>query len=62
MEKKTFRIWLIILAAVIGALIWLNVSAERGPEPEMVIPMANRNIEWTGAGYDGIYARGNTGK
>ena len=41
MEKKTFRICAAIMAAVLGALIWLNCAAERGPKPDKVIPMAN---------------------
>ena len=57
MEKKTFRICAAIMAAVLGALIWLNCTAERGPQPDKVIPMANARIEWTGAGYSGIYGK-----
>ena len=57
MEKKTFRICAAIMAAVLGALIWLNCAAERGPKPDKVIPMANARIEWTGAGYSGIYGK-----
>lgn len=57
MERKHFRICAGILAAVIGALIWLNVSATGGAEPDAVYPMVNRGIEWTGAGYSEIYGR-----
>ena len=57
MEKKTFRISAAILAAVLGALIFLNCTAERGTKADKVIPMANARIEWTGAGYSGIYGR-----
>ena len=57
MEKKTFRISAAILAVVLGALIFLNCTVQRGPEPNRVIQMANARIEWTGAGYNGIYGR-----
>jgi hypothetical protein len=57
MEKKTFRICAAILAAVLGVLIWLSCTAERGPKADKVIPMANARIEWTGAGYSGIHGR-----
>ena len=49
------KIAVVILAAVIAALVWLNVSAEKGPEPDLILPMANAHIEWSGAGYSGIY-------
>ena len=57
MEKRTFGICAAIMTAMLAALIWLNCTAKRGPEPDRVIPMANARIEWTGAGYSGIYAR-----
>ena len=57
MEKKTFRISLGIMAAVIAALVWVNCTVKRGPEPDRVIRMANAGIEWTGAGYSGIYGK-----
>ena len=57
MEKKTFRIALGILAVIAVALVWLNCTVKRGPEPDRVIQMANARIEWTGAGYNGIYGR-----
>ena len=57
MERKHFRICAGILAVLIGGLIWLNVSATGGTEPDAVYPMVNRGIEWTGAGYSGIYGR-----
>ena len=57
MEKRTFRIWAGIMAAVIGALIWANVSVKPRTKPDAVIEMANNRIEWTGAGYNGIYGR-----
>ena len=57
MEKKTFRICAGIMAVVIGALIWLNCTVQPGTKPDREIPMANARIEWTGAGYSGIYGR-----
>ena len=57
MEKKTFRIRLAIMAAIIGALIFLNVKQDSRQDWDVCYEMANRNIEWTGAGYSGIYGR-----
>ena len=57
MSKKSFRICLSVMMVVIAALIWMNCTAERGPKPDKVIPMANARIEWTGAGYSGIYGK-----
>ena len=57
MEKKTFRICMSIMVLVIAALVWLNCTAEKGPEPDTVYQMVNARIEWSGAGYSGIYGR-----
>lgn len=46
-----------ILAVIIAALVWLNVSVKVGVEPDVVYPMVNARIEWSGAGYSGIYGR-----
>ena len=40
--------WLSILTAV--ALAVLNLVYPFGPEPDIVYPMANRNIQWKYAG------------
>ena len=48
---------LIIALAALIAMICLNVFVKRGPEPDAVFQMTNRKIEWTGAGYSGIYGR-----
>ena len=56
-ETGMKKIGTVLLAAVIAALVWLNVSAEKGPEPDVIIPMANAGIEWSGAGYSGIYGK-----
>lgn len=57
MEKKSFRIALGIMTVIIGALVWMNCNVKRAPEPDAVYPMANARIEWSGAGYSGIYGR-----
>lgn len=46
-----------ILAVIIAALVWLNVNVKAGVEPDVVYPMVNARIEWSGAGYSGIYGR-----
>ena len=48
----------IIIAAIIAAVItaWLVISLTPPAEnwkPDKEYPMVNRNIEWTGAGYNG---------
>lgn len=63
--KSISRKVLILLTALVIALAVAGVRAlddyldrtawER--EAVAVYPMANQNIEWTGAGYSGIYAR-----
>ena len=57
MSEKAFRISAAILAAVIAALVWLNVSVKPRTPWDAVYEMANSRIEWSGAGYDGIYSR-----
>ena len=57
MRKKSFRIALGIMTVIIGALVWMNCTVKREPEPDRVFPMADARIEWTGAGYNGIFGR-----
>lgn len=57
MEKKTFRISLAIMAVIIGALIFLNVKQDGRHDWDVCYDMPNQHIEWTGAGYSGIYGR-----
>ena len=59
MGKKSFRICAGILAVVLGIMIYLNYGMERQQEYEWIgtIEMANRNITWSGAGYNGIYKK-----
>ena len=46
-----------ILAVVIAALVWLKLGVQRGVEPDVVYPMVNARIEWSGAGYSGVYGK-----
>lgn len=57
MSAKTFRIAAAILATVIAALVWLNINVKPHTPWDAVYEMANSRIEWSGAGYDGIYAK-----
>ena len=41
---------LVVSVLAVIALAVLNLAYHFGPEPDIVIPMANRNIEWTYAG------------
>ena len=45
--KKALLVVSILAVVVLGIL---NLTYHFGPEPDIVIPMANRNIEWTYAG------------
>ena len=47
--------WLAILAVI--ALAVLNLVYDDSTPPDVVYPMANQHIEWTGAGYNGIRGR-----
>lgn len=57
MEKRTFNITACILAVVLGVLIWANVTQKQETKWDESYPMANARIEWSGAGYSGIYGR-----
>ena len=57
MRMKKQNMVIAVLAAVVAALIWLNVNVKVGVEPDVVYPMANARIEWSGAGYSGIYGK-----
>lgn len=49
---------LIILGDIaMGVLIWKREAEARREDWAHSIPMANQRIEWSGAGYDGIYGR-----
>lgn len=54
--------WLRVLIeiAAIALVIWGVYSVIRTTghaEPDVVYPMTNQRIEWTGAGYSGIWGR-----
>ena len=53
MSKRCFRISACVVAAALAALIWANVSLDRRQTWDVCYEMANRRIEWTGAGYAG---------
>lgn len=57
MSKKVFGVSMTILMIAIGVLVFLNVRKDKENEPkyDAIIPMANQNVIWTGAGYNGIY-------
>lgn len=57
MEKRAFCVLLSIISTVIALLIWLNISVKQETPYDAVYEMANQRIEWSGAGYSGIYAR-----
>jgi len=63
-KKSVTWILIILIAAVAAALVgsFFIVRAESGQEAEFVFPMANANIEWSGAGYNGIYGGGKDGQ
>ena len=43
-----------LLAVIIAGTVGL-ILENQPMEPDVVYPMTNRNITWTGAGYSGIY-------
>lgn len=47
----------LLLAVIIAGTVGL-IMENRPMEPDTVYPMTNRRIEWTGAGYSGIYGGG----
>ena len=57
MSGKTFKILISMLVVVIGILVWANIEQDNRKDWDVCYPMANQNVEWTGAGYNGIYGR-----
>lgn len=51
MSRRSFIVALCVLAAVIGALVWLNVQQAQRKTWDVSYAMTNQGIEWTGAGY-----------
>ena len=55
-ESKAAKIMIAILVGMLILLIAVTIwEMVRGPEiePDVIIPMTNQHIEWTGAGYGG---------
>jgi len=50
MSRKTFRISISVIAAVILALIGMNIALDSEKTWDVCYDMANRGIEWTWAG------------
>ncbi len=57
MGKVSFRICLGIILAAIAVLIFFEIRMQREPAWTVCYEMTNKHIEWTGAGYNGIYGR-----
>ena len=57
MSRRKFGVLMGIMAVVIGVLIGLNISAATRVNWDVSYTMANRGIEWTGAGYNGLFGR-----
>ena len=56
MERRSFWTAMGILAAVIMVLAGAIIRMDRqGPAWDVSYPMADARIEWSGAGYNGIY-------
>ena len=51
---------LIVIGIIVNLIVWglVGYNELTKPEPE-TIPMANQNISWEGAGYNGYYKGGN---
>ena len=50
--KILIAIMVVMLIALAAVTIWEMVR-ETEVEPDMIIPMTNQHITWTGAGYGG---------
>ena len=55
MSRKTFIILFVILWVAIGALIGMTIARENEYTWTTCYEMVNKHIEWSGAGYNGIY-------
>ena len=57
-SRKAFYIIMSILVTAVIALGYLNIEMDRKAAPaEIEIGMTNKNIEWTGAGYNGFWEK-----
>ena len=54
MGKRGFLIMMAAVAVILLAEVGI-MTRDRGPEPDITYAMVNQRIEWTGAGYSGIY-------
>ena len=57
MSEKTFRISMGILAVILGMLVFFSIRVPEDKNWDVCFEMVNRNVEWTGAGYNGINDR-----
>ena len=57
MSRKSFVIVFSVLMALIIALDWWAIRDAETKTWDVCYQMANQRIEWTGAGYSGIYGR-----
>ena len=57
MSRKTFGIFISVLAAVVIALAGMNIAAANEKTWDVSYRMTDTRIEWAGAGYNGIYGR-----
>lgn len=57
MSEKTFRISMGILAMILGMLVFFSIRVPEDKTWDVCYEMVNRNVEWTGAGYNGINDR-----
>ena len=53
-RRKTLAAVFSLVAVIIAGTVGL-ILENQPMEPDVVYPMTNRNITWTGAGYSGIY-------
>ena len=55
MSKKTFRIFIGIMAVVLSALIGMNISLDNEKTWDVSYEMANTNISWQQTFYPGAW-------
>jgi len=58
MSRRTFWISMSIMTVALGMLIFLNIQKDAREDVwSESFQMANQNITWEGAGYNGSYGR-----
>ena len=55
MERRGFIIGMSVILSVIMVLAGILMRQNRRLEPDVTYTYVNQRIEWTGAGYSGIY-------